>query len=415
MKKYSIVMLLMLAALVTYAGSLKLPKIDVKTPAANYARMCEYKVQADLPSVEKLIAPSFKDWNADFRSCDLSQMDLSMYPSNLADYIDYDSKTKWPAKDKMPVGFNPKKYLKEGRNPGLHVRDLHRRGIDGRGVSIAIIDQPLLTTHQEYKKNLKLYESFEPSFWGAAMHGPAVVSIAVGKTVGVAPKADLFYIAGRFESAPQEKERFNALPIAHALERIIEINNALPPAKRIRVVSISRGFCLDEKECGKYTDLGAKEFREAVNLLNKKGVAVFTTNDLFTVSRSGAQADADDNNSYTRGAYWWPDKELPGYAQWDILLFPTDFRVTAAPNGNKDYVAYANGGMSWAVPYAAGLYALGAQVYPDLTPELFWKLLKETAVPTPPLQGINGPIDARGKYLAQPVAFIEKLESMKKK
>lgn len=51
-------MLLMLAALVTYAGSLKPPKIDVKTPAANYARMCEYKMQADLPSMGKLIAPS---------------------------------------------------------------------------------------------------------------------------------------------------------------------------------------------------------------------------------------------------------------------------------------------------------------------------------------------------------------------
>ena len=28
----------------------------------------------------------------------------------------------------------------------------------------------------------------------AQMHGPAVSSIAVGKTVGVAPEADLYYI-----------------------------------------------------------------------------------------------------------------------------------------------------------------------------------------------------------------------------
>ena len=43
-----------------------------------------------------------------------------------------------------------------------------------------------------------------------------------------------------------------------------------------------------------------------------------------------------------------------------------DSRCTASPTGINDYVYYREGGMSWTVPYLAGLYALACQVNPDI-------------------------------------------------
>lgn len=92
--------------------------------------------------------------------------------------------------------FDPSRQLELRKDPGLGVRRLHERGIDGHGISIGIIDQPLLVDHVEYRDRLRSYEEIHsPAGAPAQMHGPAVASIAVGRTVGVAPGADVYYIA----------------------------------------------------------------------------------------------------------------------------------------------------------------------------------------------------------------------------
>lgn len=371
--------------------------------AVDYSGLCPYREQKDLPSPGELATILAGGGSVDLRSCDLSQMDLSTYPSNFADYADFDSKTRWPEKTKMPKGFIPQRILREGVNPGLGVRALHARGITGRGVGLAIIDQPLLTGHQEYARRLKFYENQDATTWEESMHGAAVASIAVGQTVGVAPEADLYYISAEFRM--DKKSRiFNALPVSKALNKIYQINENLPDTKKIRVVSISRGFSEE--------DAGAEDFEEAKARLEAAGVAVFSTDSsLFTLSRACSSCPADDNASYTRGAYWFSEQDLAHYGQMDYVLFPTDYRVTAAPNGNGDYVSYVNGGLSWAVPYAAGLYALAAQVYPPLTPELFWQTARETAVAATVKTPQGKTYSA--KYLVQPQRLIKKLQNMK--
>jgi serine protease AprX len=57
------------------------------------------------------------------------------------------------------------------------------------------------------------------------------------------------------------------------------------------------------------------------------------------------------------------------------------------------------GGMSWGVPYIAGLAALAYQVDPDIKPEKIIQLLIETTVKTK-----AGPI-------VNPKGFIEKIQS----
>ena len=63
-------------------------------------------------------------------------------------------------------------------------------------MGIAIIDQTLLTEHQEYGDRLRFYQEYHSAAQdGASVHGPAVASIALGKTVGAAPEALLYFIA----------------------------------------------------------------------------------------------------------------------------------------------------------------------------------------------------------------------------
>jgi hypothetical protein len=55
-----------------------------------------------------------------------------------------------------------------------------------------------------------------------------------------------------------------------------------------------------------------------------------------------------------------------------------DARTTASPTGIEDYVYYRQGGWSWSIPYLAGMYALAAQVKPEITPEEFWQTALNT-------------------------------------
>jgi hypothetical protein len=174
----------------------------------------------------------------------LTKIDMT---GSLADlmYADFDSKTQWPTSDKTPVGFDWQKTMETGKDPGLGTRNLHKQGIKGTGIGIAIIDQPLLVDHQEYKARLRLYEEINilPDTW-ATMHGAAVASIAVGKTVGVAPGADLYYISAWTGDWEPEMNEFtwNFSYYAQAVQRILEINRGLPEDQKFRVIAMQVGW-----------------------------------------------------------------------------------------------------------------------------------------------------------------------------
>ena len=55
-----------------------------------------------------------------------------------------------------------------------------------------------------------------------------------------------------------------------------------------------------------------------------------------------------------------------------------DSRTTASPTAAEDYAFYRQGGWSWSIPYLGGMYALAAQIKPDITPEEFWETALET-------------------------------------
>ena len=68
-------------------------------------------------------------------------------------------------------------------------------------------------------------------------------------------------------------------------------------------------------------------------------------------------------------------------ADGSLLLVPMDRRTTASPSGEDAYAHFAEGGMSWAVPWVAGLYALACQTKPEVTFEEFLTAAQATARP----------------------------------
>jgi hypothetical protein len=137
-------------------------------------------------------------------------------------------------------------------NPDPEVRRLHAQGITGRHIGVAMIDSFLYTDHREYRDRLRWYDEIDgrpndPAVW----HGTATASIAVGRTVGVAPEADLYFVGLGVIWANQPIGSWFAAPAraihsgqhqAIAIRRILDINRRLEPDRKIRVISMAAGW-----------------------------------------------------------------------------------------------------------------------------------------------------------------------------
>ncbi len=226
------------------------------------------------------------------------------------------------------------------------------------------------------------------------MHGPAVASIAVGKSVGVAPEADLYYIAETHGEFSEGEFKWDLTWLAKSIDRIVEVNKTLPKSKKIKVISISLGIGS--------TMNGYEKAFESIEKAKKEGIyTVYVGSDPFLGLGRNPLKSADDINSYTLGLFL---QKQPGYNNTQVLI-PMDSRCTASPTGVNDYVFYRESGMSWSVPYVAGLYALACQVNPDITPETFWKEATKTS-------SINK--DKLGKII-NPVKLIDSITTTDKK
>lgn len=362
--------------------------------------------RGELRELPRFSPASAGHWQVDVRSADLSQLDLTGRVTDLL-HADFDSVTRWP--DRLPDGFDPEQVLDLGRDPGLGVRQLHARGITGAGIGIGIVDLPLLVDHAEYVDRIRSYEEIQvPVGSRAEMHGPAVASIAVGKSVGVAPGADLYFIAsspGTIE--PGGKFDYDFRPLARSIERLLDMNAMLPVNRRIRVISISVGWTPDQK--------GYREAMTAVERAARENVFVISAGVEHTHGLAfnglGREPLADPNefHSYGPGSWWaavfWdnPTKFSPGRR----LHVPMDSRAMASPTGVDDYFFCSSGGWSWAVPWLAGLYALACQVDPDITPDRFWHEAIQTGRNT---TITKDSVAFSFGTLADPVALIEKLK-----
>lgn len=327
----------------------------------------------------------------DLRMADLRNLDLTNEFDRLMK-ANFDTNTKWT--DKLPEGFDPQKIIEVGRNPGLGIRSLQEQGINGKGVNIAIIDQPLLLEHVEYGNQIRSYDeinsfSDNESYRAASMHGPFVTSISVGKTCGVAPEASVYYIGAYSFTLSGDDRIIDYTSYAEAINKILEINKSLPADQKIRAISISATWSPK--------DNGYKEITEAVERAKREDVFVisasmFESYGYWTYCMTKEPlTDPDNPESYK--PYDWDSRmklisntaSAPYYEKvfsdkFDskFLLIPIGARSFASPTGSDVYAFLQTGGWSLMEPYIAGLYSLACQVNPRITPEEFWKAALET-------------------------------------
>ena len=327
----------------------------------------------ELTSIPKFDPTEF--WKVDLRSRNLTKINMSHSLADLL-YATYDSKTQWPSSDKIPAGFDWQGILEAGKDPGLGIRELHEHGINGKGVSIAIIDQPLIVEHIEYGSQIRLYEEINIApDTVSQMHGPAVASLAAGRTVGVAPDVNLYYIAAWAFDPSDPSQGTDYRFTAQALRRLIDLNKDLPEEQKIRAVSMSIGLNPEAN--------GYDEFFSAIQAVKDEGMFPIVVSldrtygwNMLGLGRD-ARSDPNDFSSY-EPASWLKEEFFEKRVPASTLLIPMESRTTASQTGAQDYVFWGQAGMSWTVPYLAGVYALAVQVDPDITPEQFWETALET-------------------------------------
>ncbi|MEX0974289.1 MAG: S8 family serine peptidase [Bacillota bacterium] len=396
--------------------------------------------------------PSIQSFRfADLAGQDVTEVDLSLVTDTGT--LTFDSATKWPAADKMPEGFSPEVLLKEARYLGLGLRGLHDRGITGKGISVAVIDRPMLKDHEEFADNIEYIEVSPGDANQAAVnfHGTAITGILAGKN-GVAPGAHVYYYA-----IPNDDNAYATS--AQAMDKIIELNRTLPAGEKIRIVASAQSANpLDEAaNVG-----GAKDWSDAIKRAQDAGIIVVYAG-MPELDFTGAGAvpgkDRDDPQNYrpwtwTTAKAWvvqklkdanansWESarKELirllteqpdldslqaealntyiyltesykqtstfdawfavaPGVQVSEALAIPVDCITIANVDGADTYTYYGSGGLSWATPYIAGLMALGLQVEPSVVPADLFKALNDTGTPF-----------ATGGKLVNPAGFIQALK-----
>jgi len=261
--------------------------------------------------------------------------------------LKFNERTKW--KDEK-TKTSADTIMKIGMQIPLNIKAIHEQGITGQGIAVAIIDQPANLNHPEYKGKIKEYKTFDidlETHKHSSYHGPAVISLLVGTNIGVAPGASIYYCA-------TPTWRNDAKYEADALKWIVDKNKKLIESEKIKVVSIS----------------SSPSYRKNNGHLWDKALNEAVQNNILVL-------DCSKENTHIS----------PCYSQLEELNNPLSFKpgfhhlgefsnsetIVAAPTSNRtiaevfddnicSYSFSASGGLSWAIPFVAGLTALMWQI-----------------------------------------------------
>ena len=182
-------------------------------------------------------------------------------------------------------------------------------------------------------------------------------------------------------------------PYADGLNWIVEQNEKLPEGEKIRVVSVSAA---PSGEWSPFTE-NLEMWDQAVEAAQAAGIVVL---DCRPGEETGLIASAffdptarEDPTACTGG---WPDS--PQQIDSSQIGVPTSYRTVAEEywEGEPSYQYDGIGGLSWGIPYAAGVLALGWQVAPELDGETMLQLLKDSCATA-----------HDGSRIIDPAAFIE--------
>lgn len=285
--------------------------------------------------------------------------------------LSFDTLTVWP--EGLPDGFSPSKVIEIGKNPGLGIKKIHEKGITGKGVSLAVIDQRIFTGHREYAENLKSYEEIHYFRFEKLLkrkgHGEAILSVLAGKTCGVAPGSHVYYIAvdpGTLTVFSPDYYSYDFKWLARAVRRTLEIDRKLPAGRKIKAIVFT--FLWPDSSLPGYGELmDALDEASSRNIFIASPLSDYYGYRIAGLTRSPLD-DPDDFGSYEPSPLF---EEFLKNDKAKVIFVPGDSRTVASPYGAKEYAFVRRSKYSVSVSYLAGLWALAIGVKRDLKPADF--------------------------------------------
>lgn len=315
---------------------------------------------------------------------DLSELDLRDY-GHLFDYAPntsiptsgirgWTTNVIWPTPDKMPDGFDPTKILEQAKTP------VYKPNTTGKGINIAVMDNSLDVSNQEYADNIKFFqgplskENMPPN-----KHSSMVMGHLVGKSTGMAPDANVYYFT---KITYQDVKKLNK-EYANVLRSIIKFNREQKPENKIHILSCSWGARQ------KYSP----EIVALLNQLEKDGVKIILCDsDCEEATLSGRDFMPCNNPNMTNIQ---PDVQKEGqellhmanisFDSDKVIGIPTNMRTTPLESNGWQY--RISGGESSSAPYIAGVYACALEGNQLFMTRTNWQqelndILKSTAIQT---------------------------------
>lgn len=361
-----------------YPASITVSKVLTETATATQS--------TNSPTNTVTVSPLFEPYS-DVRNLDLRDLEFTINEATIMTYW-FNETTKF-SEDYQQIADQ---IVEKGKNPGLGIRSLHEKGITGKGVTVAIIDQNMVTDHPEFAGKIIEYKDFgtEQSPGDGSMHGPAVTSLLVGKNTGTAPDARVYYA-----SVPSWKA--DAQYYADALDWIVKENQKLSDGEKIRVVSVSAA----PSGQGTPFTVNNEAWDEAVQRASEAGLLVLDCTENHGMT-APCYYDMDDPDTVSKCVPGWPNTQM--VTDSNRIYVPTSRRTTAEEykRGKYSYQFTGYGGLSWSIPYLSGVLALGWQLRPDLGGEEMVNMIFDSAN-----------IQEDDVKIIDPIAFIELVKQAK--
>lgn len=383
----------------------------------------------------------------DLRNADVSTLDFND-ETDIFYTFTFDTLTKWPDAENLPNADSPEELLHECQYLGLGLNFLAQNGITGNGVSVAVIDSPILAEHQAFDNN---FNYIEPVYEETASHGLSLRGIAIASQIagkkGVAPESSLHYFA-----VPGEKKAYDLY--VEAIERMLQFNSELPSQCKIRIALIGLEIenvdateehpalleavervrkqniiviypgmsalpmtgagCPPSKDRDQHENYEIWSWNRASQQIasNLKAKSITTWDDAVNVLKQLLVSEKDLDwilaeviDTFLYIAYIY--KDYISFGDWltmtlgdheNMLAVPIDYITVPNINGVKEYTYHGLGDVAWSTGYITGLAALGLQVKPNAEEHEILNLLWKTAVPF-----------VNGDRLVNPIGFINAL------
>jgi hypothetical protein len=167
--------------------------------------------------------------------------------------------------------------------------------------------------------------------------------------------------------------------LAKCLYQLMDQNKALPDDKKIHMIGFSNNIRPEEPN--------NDQLVEAVKACTESGVMVWFCGD-YAVAGFVPLSDRNNFNNL------YPDPRY-GTGSPNLVHVPGSARTGANGGKKNDYIYWAQGGLSWTMPYMLGLYAIVLGIDPALTQEEIRQMVVDTAFE-----------NAQGMRAVDPLSFV---------